>query len=285
MARTWMNEGKPLADGRLCLVIDPEDGTQPLRIWGHSKDEILDKATKTVEHGARTITQLRSQVNTRPHTAAGVPTHTQDSPTDKLTTTQQQAANPTMLSPGEQLQATADLSNPAKAPAAITKLIAHHTGIDFEEQKRNEIIHRVVTTAQQWEEAHPDFPGHPANRKMMMDTATLRVGYENITAAALDAVFEELTASGTLVPPADEPPEPPTVQPPETADTRTVRPRGAASHRRSVTLPTPPAASPTPKYTREQIEALPSAEYRRKLESDPAFAAAVNALYGQPANA
>jgi hypothetical protein len=46
-----------------------------------------------------------------------------------------------------------------------------------------------------------------------------------------------------------------------------------------------PAASTTPKYTKEQIEALPSAEYRRKLESDPDFATAVNALFGQPANA
>lgn len=276
-----MNEGKPMPDGRLCLIIDPEDGTQPLRIWGHTKDEILDKATKTVEHGARTITQLRSQ---RSHTQASTQPPPQDTPQSRQPT-ERQAPNPTTLSPGEQLQATTDLSNPAKAPAALTKLIQHHTGINFEDQKRNEIIHRVITTAQQWEEDHADFPGHPANRKMMMDTATLKAGYENITAEVLNGVFEELTASGMLVPPADEPPEPPTVQPHETADTRTVRPRGAASHRRSVTLPTPPAASQTPKYTKEQINALPSAEYRRKLETDPEFAAAVNALFGQPANA
>jgi hypothetical protein len=269
-----------MADGRLCLVIDPEDGTQPLRIWGQNRDEILEKATKTVEHGQRAITQLRSQATTQAHSRT-------DSPSRQVTSpqTHQPTPNPTQLTDGQRITLTADLNNPAKASAAVTKLIQHETGIDFEKQKRDAIIHRVVTTAQQWENNNPDFPDHPINRKLMMDTATLRVGYENITADVLDDVYADLLAADSLVDAQETTPPPPTVQPPETADTRTVRPRGAASHRRTVTLQAPPAASTTPKYTKEQITAMPSAEYRRKLESDPDFASSVNVLYGQPAKA
>ena len=273
MARKWMNEGRPTADGRFCLIIDSEDGTQPLRIWGITKDEILDKAAKTLEHGQRTITQLRTRAIPPAHNPATAP---------------QQVQPATTLTAGEQLQLTTDLNNPAKAPAAVTKLVQHHTGLNLEEMARQETIRRIAGIQKEWQEAHPEFPDHPANCKMMTDTAALRVGYENITAAVMESVYNELSAAGMLVPadeePITDPQPPPTVQPPETADTRTVRTRGAASHRRRDTLPALPASATTFKYTREQIAAMSSAEYRRNLETDPAFAAAV-AAYSQPATA
>jgi hypothetical protein len=271
MARRWLNDGNPLADGRLCLVIDPEDGTQPIRIWGKSKEEILDKATKTVEHGARTITNLRSQITTTP---SGAPPPAA-------------AATPprnTQLSVTEQMQLTADLANPAKAPAAVTKLVEHHTGLNLDDMAKNKTIERIATIQGTWSHNHPEFPKHPINYKLMNDAAALRVGYENITAEVLDTVFNELSSSGMLVDAEEEyQPSPPTVPPEENPDRRTVRPRGAASHRRTITSPAPTTAIPEPKYTREQLAAMPSAEFRRKLESDPVFAAEANrVLAGTP---
>jgi hypothetical protein len=277
MARTWMNEGKPLADGRFCLVIDPEDGTQPLRVWGHTKDEVLDKTAKTVEHGARTITTLRAQI-----TPASSP------PASAERTAHETAAperTPTRLTAGEQIQLTADLSNPSKAPAAATRLIEHHTGIDFKKIQQQETVERIARIQANWSHSHPEFPRHPINYKLLNDAATIRAGgYENITGEIMDQVFTELLAAGLLVDAADEeePPPPPTVPPEENPVSRTVRPRGAASYRRTITSPAPPAASLTPKYTREQIEKMPSDEYRRKLESDPEFVTSIAALAGKP---
>jgi hypothetical protein len=268
MARTWLNDGKPLEDGRLCLLIDPEDGTQAIRVWGRSREEILEKAAKTVEHGARTISQLRSQLNHKTTTAPTTPTMT--------------AATrpPTTLSAAERMQATADLDDPAKAPAAVTRLIQHQTGVDFDSIRQKETIERISTIQANWSYSHPDFPKHPINYKLLNDAAALRVGYENITAAVMDQVYTELSSQGLLVE-AEEEELSPTVPPEETPDTRTVRPRGAASYRRT-TLSAPAPASQTPKYTRAQIDAMTSAEYRRKLETDPDFVASIAALSGQP---
>jgi hypothetical protein len=271
MARHWLNDGKPLADGRLCLVIDPEDGTQPIRIWGRSKEEILDKATKTVEHGARTITTLRTQIGNPP---SKPPTNTSGA-----SATAAPAPRSTQLSVTEQMQLTADLSNPAKAPAAVTRLVEHHTGLNLDEMSKNETVQRIAAIQANWSYSHPDFPKHPINYKLMNDAAALRVGYENITAEVLDTVYNELLSAGMLVD-EEEPPPTPTVPPEENPASRTVRPRGAASHRRTITSPAPIAASTEPKYTREQLTAMPSAEFRRKLESDPAFAAEANRVLG-----
>jgi len=269
MATHWLNEGKPLADGRICLIIDPEDGTDPLRIWGQTTDDVLAKAAKTVEHGARTITRLRTQSH---------PPATSGTSNGGATTT---AQVPTSLTPSQQIQLTADLTNPNKAPAAVVKLMQHETGINFEEQAREAIKLRISTMQQEWERQHPEFPDSKINRKLMTDTAALRVGYENITAEVMENVYNHLQAEGLLVPADEVTGQPPTVQPPETADTRTVRPRGAASYRRTATA-APPTAQQSQKYTRESINAMNSTEYRRKLETDPEFATAVAALASQP---
>jgi len=269
MARTWLNDGKPDTSGRLCLEIDPEDGTQPLRIWGRSKEEILDKASRTVEHGQREITRLRST----PPAPSGKPN---GHGTPQTPPPEQKP----QLTPDERMQLTADLNNPAKAANAITRLVEDETGIDFTGIKNQETVKRVAAIQAAWSLNRPDFPNNPINYKLLNDTAALRVGYENITAAVMDQVFQELSSAGMLLPAIDDDaPIAQSVQPAETPATRTVRPRGAASYSRArLASPAPAAASPTPKYTREQIEGMSSAEYRRKLETDPEFLIAVNAL-------
>lgn len=271
MSRTWLNDGNPDESGRLCLEIDPEDGTRPLRIWGRTKDEILDKATRTVEHGQRAIAQLKAKVPANPSSSATDP---------RATAAAQVAVSWPALSDSEKMQLTVDLNDPAKAPAAIARLMQEETGIDFSGIKHQETVRRIAGIETAWQLNRPDFPKHPVNFKLINDTAALRVGYENITADVLDQVFTELSTAGMLVSAEDDDAlSTPTVHPAETPALRTVRPRGAASYRRAtVASPSPAPASQQPKYTRAQIESMSSAEYRRKLETEPGFADAVAAL-------
>lgn len=277
MARTWLNDGIPLSDGRLCLVIDPEDGTQPMRVWGRTKEEILDKAAKTVEHGARTITQLRSQITPRSESQPRSNGNTPPPATPEKRPT---------LTAAEQMSLTADLSNPAKAPAALRKLLEHETGLDLTKMRKQETLERIATIQAHWSHSNPEFPKHPTNYKLLNDAATIRVGYENITADVMDQVYSELSAAGLLVAAADEDDEPPTptVHPEENPVLRTVRPRGAASYRRTHASPAPTTASLQPKYTKAQIDNMSSAEIRRRMETESGFAEAVAAL-SQPARA
>jgi hypothetical protein len=273
--RTWMNDGQPMEDGRMCLIIDPENGTQPIRVWGRSKDEILEKAAKTVEHGARTISELRSKITPSSTPAAS------SNPAPQIIPPRQPA-----LSVEETMRLTADLANPAKAPAAVTRLIEAETGLDLKGMKRQATMERIAHIQAQWSISNPDFPKHPVNYRLLNDAAALRVGYENITAEVMDTVFHELSSQGLLLPPAEDEPEPttPTVPPEENPALRTVRPRGAASLRRAITSPPPLPASHQPKYTRAQIDGMTSAEYRRRMETEPGFSEAVAAL-AQPGRA
>jgi hypothetical protein len=281
MARIWLNDGKPDESGRLCLEIDPEDGTHPLRVWGRSREEILDKAAKTVEHGQRTISELRQNIATTRHGGSPEPNNG-----NGTTRPAAGAAQPKPLSAGEQMALTADLSNPAKAPAAITRLVEGHTGLDLTKMKADETVRRIAAIQTEWSLMRPDFPKHATNYKLVNDAAVIRAGgYENITPEILDTVFNELSDAGLLVSAAeDEDATSPDAHPAETPVT-VRRPRGAASYRRaSHVSPAPAPASQTPKYTRAQIDSMSSAEYRRKLESEPGFAQAVAALTATPAN-
>jgi len=283
MARTWLNDGKPDQSGRLCLEIDPEDGTHPLRVWGRTREEILDKAAKTVEHGQRTISELRGQLTT---TRPGGSSEPNGSGTARPATgAASTPPKPAPLSAGEQMALTADLSNPAKAPAALTRLIESHTGFDFSSFANQETVKRIAAIQTAWSINRPDFPKHPTNYKLMNDAAVIRAGgYENITSEILDAVFNELSDQGLFVPEEDTDATSPDAHPAETPVT-VRRPRGAASYRRANhASPAPAPASQTPKYTRAQIDAMSSAEYRRKLETEPGFAVAVAALTVAPAN-
>ena len=64
MSRYWADtdgHGNKLTDGRVCLVIEPDDPSLPtIRTYGHDKDEVLDKVAHMAETGQATITRLRT---------------------------------------------------------------------------------------------------------------------------------------------------------------------------------------------------------------------------------
>lgn len=267
MSSYWDNEGQPDQHGRFCRVVNPENGTHPLRFYGRSKDEAIEKAFKTLEHGQRTIAELKN----KPSTASAIPSSRPAASVAKISTA---------ITADEQMTLTADLQNPAKSPQAIARLVSAATGLDLNAMARQELIRRISAIQQDWEDANPDFPKHPTNRVLVTQTASNRVGYTNITAEILDTIFQELREQDVLVPALEAlpehqvaPPESPVERPAvQNVGTTTV----ATSYRKNA-LRGGAAPAPKPRYTRIEIDKMSSSELLEKAQ-DPAFVALFDAV-------
>jgi hypothetical protein len=276
--RFWENEGKPLNDGRLCLVIDPEDGTHPIRTYGRTREEVLEKVSKTVEEGQKYIGKLRMNVTApKPNgTAAAQPAPV--------------PAASTKLSPEDIMTATADMSggNPAKAAEAAVKLVQHATGVDLKALGRQEAVRRFGAIAQAWEAQHPEFPNSPTNTKLLTNQAALDAGgLDKITVESMNSTYLNLQQQGFFVDDegsASETQGNPTPHVPagEIPTSRTVvRPRGATSYRSSSFRGAAVVDKRTPKYSRAEIDAMSSGTLLEKMRNEPGFSELV-ATYQQP---
>lgn len=262
-----MRHFETVTDGRMRLVIDPEDGSHPQYVYGKDKDEILHKLARTVEHGSRTIAALKSSVPTR-HAASVGNAATLPAPRKAMT-------------PDQQMQATSDLANPAKAPQAVKALVNEATGgalDEFEEFRQEKKIKRLASTAASWATRHPEFLRTETNKKLLCDSAVLRVGIENVTEDVLQAVYLELLEGGYLQ--TDNP----DVQLGETPAPRTVREREATSYRRNSLRAAIPVPSTQLKYTRAQVDALSADAVLEKYKTDADFRRAFD-TYSQPRTA
>lgn len=263
MSRRWENK----EDGRLCLVIDSEDGTQPQRVYGKDKDEVLEKVARTAEHAARWIAP---QKPSQARVAAAIPTG------------QTSVARKPMTA-DEQMQRTADLQNPAKAPLAVRALMNEATDgamdefEEFRQDKRRRIsAERLASTAGAWANRHPEFHRTELNKKLLCDGAVLRVGIENVTEDVLQEVYLQLFESGYLQSessPAGQPDETPANSPARSS---------ATSYRRTALRANVPATSNKPRYTRAEVDALPADKMLEKYRTDPEFRRAVD-TYASPA--
>lgn len=221
MARFWSDKdanGKPLTDGRVCLVItNDDDRTLPaLRTYGRDKDEVLEKLARTTETAQATISRLRK---TPAPSAPATPT-----------------APASRVSADEQARATADLSNPAKAPEAV-KVLLRAGGVDVDEAQRIQEGRRIAALAQEWERRNPEFPADNRNRRMLMDRALLR---GHVTAETLDTAHRELMNEQQY----HEPTHSSTVPSPGREESRTVG-REATSYRGNTLRSIPPIAPST----------------------------------------
>ena len=259
--RYWENIEVPGRGTKFCLVMDPEDGTHPIRTYGWTKDEVLEKVAKTAEAAQQLINRQRSQT-------AQVPVPTQATVTAP-------AAAPKRLTADERMQATLDLSNPAKSPESIRALL-RDSGVYVDKMKLEADAKRAAGVAQEWERNHPDFPSDERNQRLLMNTALLRAGGDlaRITAETLDTAYRELVSFGMLFEPENNS-STQTVTPQNAPDgnsaTRIVRPRGATSYRSTTLRATAPGAKREPKYTRAEIDAMPSAVFREKMEREAGF--------------
>lgn len=263
MARYWDNKEVEGRGTKFCLVIDPEDGTHPIRTYGWTQEEVLDKVARTAETAQQVINRQRATV--QPAAPAARPTAAPVRTTVKLPTSE------------ELMEATNDLSNPGKSTAAV-KTLLRGAGVDVDSMKLKQDAERVGAIAQEWESHNPDFPSDVRNQRLLMDKALMLAGGRlgDITAEILDEAYRYMVANDILfaVEETTEPNDPPT--PPDAPNGNSVsrmeRPRTATSYRRTaLNAPATPVAERKPKYTRAEIDALNSRELREKIEREPGF--------------
>jgi hypothetical protein len=276
MRQSWENKEVDGRGTRYCLVIDPEDGTHPIRTYGFSKEEVLEKVARTAGTAQSLINQRRQQDSReRAAPVIAVP------PT------------PAAPTPEELMTATSDLTNPAKSPQAVRTLL-RGAGLDVDALALREAARAVGAVAQQWERDNPDFPndGKGKNQRLLMDRAILladgRLG--DITADHLTRGFQYLQEHGLLfeaVAPEVTPAHDADATNDGNSDSRGEGQRTATTYRRDTLRTTPPVRkTPPPKHTAAEIDKWTSKQLREKIETDPAFAEAYNrGDFSRPATA
>lgn len=260
MSQRWENTEVSGKGTKFCLVIDPEDGTHPIRTYGWTKDEVLEKVARTAEAGQQLINRQRAETHRTLSNGTARPAPPAAPPSPPVRP----------LTADEQLQATTDLQNPAKAPGAV-KTLLRGAGVDLDQMAHQEDIRRVGKIAQEWERTHGDaLWSDERNQRLLLDKAALMVGFKNITAATLDAASAELLARNMVWPVDDTPPN--SADAPDGSLEHRERTRTATSYRsNSLRAPVAPATTDKPRYTRAQIDAMTSAQLRDKIEHEPGF--------------
>lgn len=278
MSRRWENKEVPGRGTKYCLVIDPEDGTHELRTYGWSIEEVLDKVARTTETAQQVINRQRSTTAT-PQVAA--------TSSDARSAATSVAPAPRSLTAEEQMQATSDLSNPSKSPQALRTLL-RGVGVDVDRMKFDEDVRRVTATAQEWESRNPDWPSSDKNNRLLLDKATLMVGFPNITAQTLDAAYRELSSRGMIFEIESEPqtPTPPGDAPNGNSAPRAEGPTRTATSYRSRALQSDIVVTPNkPRYTRAEVDTWTSRQLREKIENEPGFKEWYNGTFSRAATA
>lgn len=263
--RYWENDGKPITDGsgRFCLVMDPEDGTHPIRTYGRTKEEVYEKVARTAETAQAQINRMRNA----PAAAA---------PSGAAAPSAPLAPRRATVTAGEIMEASQAITNGETAKMAnAVKTLLRSEGFDVDELRQTQVRTQVAATARAWNQQHPEFPDDDRNARLLIDKASLMFGFQNITAESLDAAYAELVRMGMIfdeIAPAPLPSNNPTPTPAQGTETPSVaRTRNATSYSRNNLRAVPPAARREPLYTRAQVDAMTTKELREKSQ-DPVFA-------------
>jgi hypothetical protein len=245
-------DGTPITDGRLCRVVDLEDGSIPVRVYGKTQEEVFSKIERTMATAQMTVNNARRGDNGdgwKPVVFGPIAGDPQP--------------NPAILSADETMRLTADLQNPAKSAEASYKLA------ESERAKRADVQERFLAVCRAFTARHPEFYRHQFNRNLLITSALLSVANDasRVTDAVLDSTYEYLRGRGDLLTESDVVPrapannndEPSTVHPDGNPGPVPVRPSSgvtsSTSHRSSrLGAPAPPQWKP--KVTREEIGKL-----------------------------
>ena len=259
---TTKTDGTPITDGRLCRVVDPEDGSTPIRVYGRTEAEIFSKIERTMMTAQATLARgreqgpgNREQNGAQPNNGRGAAPPPSSQP------------NPAILTPDETMRLTADLQNPAKSADAAYRLA------ESERAKRTDAQESYLGICRQWRAQHPEFYGHQFNRNLLITSALLSVGNDltRITLEVLDNTYRYLEGRGDLLTESDVTPkepandnhQPSTAQPGGSLEVVPARPRNgvvSASSHRSNRLGAPQQPQWKPKYSLEEISKLTTKE-------------------------
>jgi hypothetical protein len=278
----WLNNGEPLPAthrkaGQVGLLIDFEDGRpDPQYVYAPDKDAMLGKLATMYSNAQVRIAEVKGK---------GASSPAQPTPAPASST---QAATPAGMTPEERIQTVADLSDPAKAPDAVNRLVAEATGRDLKAEKvaedaakaKEAEIARLQGETQTFLAEHPDYYGSKRNAMLLRDRS-LSIAQRNLVDASHFAqAYEELQEMGVLeTAPAQqsEQEDQAATTPPEPTNPPAARPRASTGMRPSAfrgagRLPT------GPQLTRAEVEAMAGTdEYAYRLKHEAGFAAKVEA--------
>lgn len=254
---TTKPDGTPITDGRLCRVVDLEDGSIPVRVYGRDQDEVFSKIERTMATAQLTV---NTQRNGNGHGGAQPPANGQGAAPP--------LADARILSADDTMRLTADLQNPAKSAEASYKLS------ESERAKRTQAQEQYLAVCRGFAPRHPEFFNHKTNRTLLINKALLTVGQDiqKITAEVLDLCYRDLVEADALltendVRPADLEDEqnhqPSTAQPGGNPGPVPVRPSSgvtSSTGHRSNRLGAPAAPQWKPKLTLEEISKLTTKE-------------------------
>jgi hypothetical protein len=266
MPVTWRNNGEPV-DGEYVAEISFTDGRQKQVFRGASYKDVADRLLQAQEHASDAINQLKQGRTPDPATP-------------------RRRVQPRPMTAGERMKAASDITDPAKADAAVTRIVESVIGPadaireavnkmddDNEAQEAEGAAAAFATATPEW------YPS--AHNKAVLVKFMQTNGYAPTSSKNFSIAFDELKEAGLLQSrPADDGQEDEQQPPERIAPQPVTRPRGTlvTGVRASDTSNTGPRA-PRPKYTREDIEKMGRATYRQKLESEPGFEALVEQLY------
>lgn len=279
MKTGWENDGNADANGQFAAFIDMEDGSGVQRFIGATQKDVADNLL---------IAQGNATKKIRDYTR-------NESPDMAKPATEVKAR---VLTADERFRIANDITDPAKLPEAIKTVIEAETGVplatireEHATKARNNEAEEAKRVAKEWAAETPEYYVCNYNAQTMANYM-VRMGYA-WTKKNFGIAFEQLKEAGLVAmkpaPSATEDPE----NPPQPANDEQpnngglpapaikTRPREVVHStgiRNGDSNAQPALRTITKKLTIQEIEAMPKAEYRNKL-NDPAFEKAVEEAY------
>lgn len=289
MRYEWLNNGAAFPAGhrragQFGVAVDFEDGRpEPQNIYFPTKDAeaVADKLLKL--YGS---TQVRN-AELRGPASYGRETPAEPATPSSPATPPAPASNGRMTAE-QRLEAVADLGDPAKAPAAIIRLVKEGGGGDLTQDEqakiRNAETVRMQNEVAAFMEANPEYYASPKNAALLRDRVFANANGSVITAQHFQQSFDELSELGVLESASESGNNPPATQQDEPPAPPPIRPRGSTGVRPSALSAGSRPAPSGPGLTFAEVMAIAGTdEYVERLRSEPGFRAKVEAVLAKGA--
>lgn len=246
---------------RWFVEIDPGDGTPTQKFYGDTQEAVVAELVKAQSHATKKIRSQAALLKVQP-------VKNQERSID---------FNPRELTADERVNLAHQLANPGQNAEALRSVIEAEFGAPIETIRATlkQVVHRdekekISAEAKIFLDRYPDFQKSSQNEKLILDYLTSR--NMDYTADNLSLAYEDLTASDLLQLKT-------TSSAPLAPASASVRPRST-----STGISSQGATRPQPKpvgLTANEVYAMSSAEYKRRISSDPVFKAQVEKLFAK----
>jgi hypothetical protein len=240
--------------------VDPGDGTPTQKFYGGTQDEVIAELIKAQSHATKKIRSQAALIKTTK------PVATQERSIEfksrEMTADERVALAHKLANPGENTEALRNVIE-AEFGAPIEQIRETLQSVAKRDEKE-----KFVKESNAFLARYPDFLKSNQNETLILEYLTSH--NMSYTADNLGLAYEDLAASNLLqLKPAS---------PAQTVSANTqVRPRSASTGvpaSGASRIPAKPAG-----LTAQEVYAMSSSDYKRRISSDPAFKAAVEKLF------